>query len=498
MGIARSSLYGIASALAPLTVSIITIPLYIERIGAARYGALSIAWLLLAYFGQADFGIGRSVTQRISSKVRDDPGNLATVVWSALAMIGGMSAILAGIVYLVAHWYFSGPFEVSADLRGEMVESVWLLALCAPVVAMSGVFWGVLAGLERFALISIGNFTSTLALQVVPLLVATAFGPHLAYLVLASLASRMLMLLILGTGAWYWTLRGQPVRANVSEARNIGGFGVWVMIASLAGPLMIYTDRLVIGWMIGAAAVAAYAIPAIITARIQIIPNMIGQTLFPRFAAEDPEASRARCRDYIVFMGQSFAIVVIGMICFTAPLLEAWLGPQLDPRSIEVGQIIMAGWWCNSMGQVAYAYLQARGYPRFTAMLNLAEMPLYFAALLASGTLWGLTGIVAASALRCVCDAAALLWRAGMVDRSLLWRLFLPAALILTALALTPWLHGWLRPFAAATALCSGALIVLLVQMPADLRASLLGWPVVRGLVRFVPGRRLDSGDATI
>lgn len=495
MSIARNSLYGMAGTLLPLVASIVTIPLYIERIGPARYGALSIAWLLLAYFGQADFGIGRSVTHRISAKVRGDPDRLAQVVWSALAMILLVSAVLALVVYLVARWYFGGPFDVAESLRGEMLGSVWILALCAPVVAVSGVFWGVLAGLERFALIGIGNFTSTLALQVVPLLVAITFGPHLPYLVLASLGSRMLMLVILGAGAWFWTLRGRPVKANREEMRHLGGFGAWVMITSLAGPMMFYTDRFVIGSMLGAAAVAAYAIPAIITGRAQMIPTMIAQALFPRFAAEDPEASRARCADYIVFMGQFFAVIVIGVICLAAPLLEAWLGAQLDRRSIAVGQIIMVGWWFNAMGQVAFAYLQARGNPRYTALLNLVEMPAYFGALLLFGWLWGLTGIVVAFSLRCLLDAAALLWRAGMIDRSLLARLAGPALLIAIALGAGPELRGWPIPLAAATALCAAAVGFLLLQMPPDLRLRVANWPLARRIPGLVRQPAPDGGD---
>jgi len=481
MTVARNSLYSLAGAVVPLAVNLVTVPLYIAAIGAERYGALLIAWVLLGYFGQADFGIGRAITQRLASMRGAEAPKVADAVWSALATTLAFSAVTGLLLYVLGGQFFGTAFQVDEGLRAELLASLWMLALCVPVVAIGGVLTGALMGRDRFALATGGTLASNIALQALPLAVALLAGPRLDWLIAASLTARVIGLVIPAAGVWARDLRGQRPRPSRGELATLAQFGAWVMVSAIVGPLMISSDRFVIGALAGAVAVAAYSIPFQIAARTAILPISLVQALFPRFAEDEADQAHRRCGEATVFVGQVYAPLVIVLACLAGPLLRLWLGDALDPRSIIIGQIVLAGFWANAVANVPYSYIQARGNPRFTALLHVAELPVYLGLLFALGSRWGLAGFAAAYSLRCALDAVVLAAKAGVWRKTVLSPLAGPALLVLAAVAAGQAFQTWPSALASASALGGTAAVLAWRQMPAPARARLRSLIASRG-----------------
>lgn len=483
MRLAVNVIYSMSSVALPMVVSIVTVPLYLKAIGGDRYGALLIAWLLLGYFGQADFGISRAITQRISALRREDWLNAGTV-WSGLAGVMAFSVLSSVLVYAAAGYFFSGPFKVDEGLRGEMMDARWALSLCIPIIAITSIFSGALMGIERFKLVFVGNMVSSLAMQLIPLVVAHLFGTRMPLLIGAALGGRALGLLIAGGGAWWAMLRHQPVSGSLDEFRHLFTFGAWIMLTMIVGPMMTMADRFVIGATLSAAAVAIYTIPFQIASRSALFPFAVSQVLFPRFASDFGDRSLERCRSATLLIAQLYAPMVVGLACLAAPLLDLWIGSKLDPQSILIGQIILLGFWTNAIAGVPYAYIQARGNPRFTALLHVAELPLYIATLYGLGLQFGLAGVAAAFSLRCAFDAVLLAWAAKIWDRELCFRLSGPALFVALSVVAGQTFQGWGGALLSATVLCGLSCVVALLQMPEEVRAQLDQTPLARFLSR--------------
>lgn len=487
MSVVRNSVYSLAGTALPIVIGIVTVPFYIRIIGMERYGALSIAWLLLGYFGQADFGIGRAITQRIASLKDADGERLAQIVWSGLVAITGFGLVGALLIYWGGQWFFGSVFKVEAGLRSELAQSLWMLALCNPIVALTGVTSGSLIGIERFRLISLSNLIGNSALQLFPLLAAMHYGAYLGVLIAASLIARLLALAMMGAAVWWRFLKGRRMAVSGAEACRLISFGKWVMLSAFIGPLMIFADRFVIGAVLGAAAVAVYSIPFQIASRTMVLPAAIAQVLYPRFALDGEEQSRTRAAHCAIAIGLLFAPPILILMALAEPLLQLWLGPALDPRSVLVVRIVLAGFWVNGIANAPYALIQARGNPRFTALLHLAELPFYLAALYLLGLRWGLAGLAAAFSLRCLVDMIVLLKAGHGWTGEVIGKLFPPAVLVLLALAMFDFLPGW-QP-AVADAILFGALSIGygLWQMPGDMARSFRG-----PLERLLPGLRIN------
>lgn len=484
MQLAKDSFYTFLGMALPFVVGIVTVPLYVSEIGIERYGALSIAWVLLGYFGQMDFGVGRAITQRISALGGKPSAQSARAIWSALISSALFGFVGGAVVYVGAKYFFSGPFQINESLRGELVGSVWALAICNPLVSLTGVTSGALVGIERFRVVSVGTFISNTGLQVFPLVSAYLFGHDLQILILAALVARLLGVVIFGLAVWTSLLRSQPVVASRSEVRGLTNFGIWIMVSAFVGPLMMFADRFVIGSFLGALSVAAYTIPFQVAYRTQILPLAIAQVLFPRFASESAAQSSVRCGDFTVLIGQLFAPFMIGLISLSGPLLKLWLGTHLDIRSVPVAQILFIGIWMNAVAQIPFSYIQARGNSRFTAALHVFELPIYISLLVGLGLAFGLSGVAAAFTLRCGLDCAVLMIKARVRNRSVMRAVLSQLTILIVAVATGQRIDGWGEAILAATLLCLASLVCLLVQVPDSARERLAALPGAR----FVPG----------
>ena len=62
----KNFLVNLLSPMAKIAVALVTIPIYLRLVGEARYGVISIVWVLLGFFGYLDLGLSRAVTNALA------------------------------------------------------------------------------------------------------------------------------------------------------------------------------------------------------------------------------------------------------------------------------------------------------------------------------------------------------------------------------------------------------------------------------------------------
>ncbi|MBM3341599.1 MAG: hypothetical protein FJY56_05750 [Betaproteobacteria bacterium] len=68
----RSNIWWSAfGTIVPLLAAVVAIPPLIKAMGDARFGVLSLAWVLVGYFGFFDLGLGRALTHFIARQSGD-------------------------------------------------------------------------------------------------------------------------------------------------------------------------------------------------------------------------------------------------------------------------------------------------------------------------------------------------------------------------------------------------------------------------------------------
>ncbi len=418
MSVSRNSIYNLAGALVPLAVTLITLPTYIGLIGEERFGVLSIAWLLLGYFGLFDLGLGRATAQRIASLRAAEPSERAETFWTAMTLNAGFGVFGGILLWPVAYVFFTQYFQVDELVRQEILLAIpWLIA-AVPIATISGVLTGSLQGREQFLALNITSVLGVVMLQVLPLFTAMFFGPALQWVLPTAILARLLTLFLLFLQAKsHLSLYGSP-SINRELIKPLLRFGGWVSISSIISPLMAALDRFIIGALVGAKYVTYYTVPFNLARRITVFPTSLASALFPRMSAvNDTESNRLSIKAIRIVVA-TVTPVIIGGLLLIRPFFSWWLGPAFATAAVPAGQILLIGVWANSFARIPYAQLQATGRPDLVAKIHLAELPPYLIMLFVGLEQWGIVGAAIAWSVRVAADAILLLAMSGLMVRT--------------------------------------------------------------------------------
>jgi O-antigen/teichoic acid export membrane protein len=394
-------------------VGIATIPLIIRGLGPEAFGVLGLIWVLMGYFSAFDLGLGRATTKYTAQYLREGQSErLAGLIWTSLCLNVALGVLGGAVVAMLAPFLVDTVFAIPGALAGETRLSFYILAATLPAVLLSVSLRGVLEGSQRFDLVNMVKVPTNASLFVLPA-VGAACGLNLSgVVVLLALATLSASL------AYYAACRRAflPLRNRFRPDRkslaSLFGYGSWVAVSSVVGPILVYLDRFLIASLLSVTALAYYTAPYEMIVRLWIIPLSLVAVLFPAFSALGASESRERLEDLyarsIKYLAVSVGPVVVGLIVFAEPLLQLWLGTDFARHSTLVMQILSVGVLANSLAKVPHSMILGLGRPDLVAKSHVAELVAYV------GLVWfltseaGIAGAALAWTIRMLLDAALL------------------------------------------------------------------------------------------
>ena len=432
----RHSAYNVIGSILPVAITLLTVPLYLKLVGAERYGIVTICWVLLGYLGFLDLGLAPAVAQKIASAKDEEAGAAEAIFWTATWISIAAGIVSAMLFYAGAAIYFALG-AVDSPFNGEIRAAIPLLGLILPVGMLSSVGAGALQARQRFLALNAIYVISSTLMSTLPLLVAYFWSPTLDGLIAGSLGARFtgLVLQLVNCGAAVPLTK--VLRPRKELIASLLKFGGWVTVSTAVAPLLLTVDRLAIGGILGAAAVAAYSIPFSLIARMSIVPGAISSALFPRFAAGTDSERKRLMTIAVSAIAVAMTPICILVIAFVEPFFTLWVGPKLATISAPVACFLIVGAWANGIAFIPLALLQGSGRPDAVAKIHLTELLPYWLILAASLYFFGLPGAAIAWSSRCIADCM-LLYRQSRIGFASLSAFLMPFLLLLASLAAFP------------------------------------------------------------
>ena len=356
---ALSSTAAIASRVISLVVSLITVPLTFKYLGVERYGMWMTISSMVAMFAFADLGMSNGLINFVAdASGRDNQDAIRRAVASAfwiLSVIAFVLILVMAIVYPFLPWYRIFNVHSALAMR-ESGPALLALTACFAVNLPLGIVASIQNGLQN-------GFISNIWAAVGSLI-------SLAVLLITIHQHAGLPLLIIG-------LSGAPVLASILNAGQLFLFqrrwllprissfskemasallktGVMFFCMQLAMAVGYQSDNLVIAHIVGAKAVAGYAVPSRLFNILTVLVGMITSPMWPAYAhalaGGDIKWIRKTFRANVIGALAISLVVTAALVFFGNEILSIWVGPGI---SVSLPLLAAFGVRC-----VLSAYLQ--------------------------------------------------------------------------------------------------------------------------------------------
>lgn len=338
-------LIGWISTALSIGVGLFMSPFLIHHLGEGGYGVWVLIQSTVSYMYFMDLGLRTTVVRfAAQAQARADHVGVSNVVsaalWMRLWTAAGIVAISGTLVAALPH-LFHIPSAYLATARVAML--IVAVTLCSTLVF--SVFTAVLAGLGRFDLLSLLELAQVAfsSLGLVPIILS---GHGLIWMAAwglgVVLAVNMVMLWV--CFRIYPHLKLHFHKPEAALLRSLWSVGVYVLICSVAGELILYTDNIVVGAFVAAAAVSYYAVAGKMVEYTRQIAFSVLKMFMPMASSFGALNQFDRLRKLHVRGTQVVLLVtypiVITLIFRGDMLLRLWIGERFSAQTTVVLQLL--------------------------------------------------------------------------------------------------------------------------------------------------------------
>jgi O-antigen/teichoic acid export membrane protein len=314
-----------------LVVGFLLAPFVVHHLGNTGYGAWTLVTALTGYFGMLDLGLRQSVGRFVArSMALNDHTNVNRTISNALAMLG-TAGLLTLLATAVASFAFSA-FHLEQHTRNDARLALLITGASICLALPMSVFNAVLFSLERFDIVTgITLMGSLLRSSLVVLVLSRGHG--LVALALVTLIASATEYLVAAVCAklLFRPLRPGLRHISLAGCRELFTFGIFRFIWIVANQLIFYSDSIVIGVFLNAAAITYFAIAGSLINYGRNIVSLAADTFCPAATQLDAQKNEAGLQNLLIF-GTRVSLSVglplcLGFLFLGKQFIVLWMGP---------------------------------------------------------------------------------------------------------------------------------------------------------------------------
>jgi O-antigen/teichoic acid export membrane protein len=394
----------------PIIVGFLAIPITVKGLGSEAFGIMTIAWIVLGYFGLFDLGFSQATVKYASQYLSsNDLVKFYSIFWLSIYISIIMGLIGTILFFVLTPLIISSFLKIPSNLIVDAKTTFYILGLSLPLVILLSSLKGILAASNRFILINKIHTPLNILTYLIPCL-SLPFNLKLPTVVALIVVLRLVIIIIYLIILYkLYPNIYKSKKADIVILKGMLTFGGWITMSNTISPLLVYLDRFFIGSIISMSAVTYYTAPYELIVRTRLFPNAIVDTLFPKFTSAMYLDNKSLISDlyskalkYILLI---MSFITLFVLSFGDLILNFWLGKDLAVNSISVFKILSLGVLFNAVTTLPFFLLQSAGRPDLPAKFHLIELIFFGIILYSLISAFGINGAALAWTLRVLLDS---------------------------------------------------------------------------------------------
>lgn len=380
-------------------------PFLLHRLGQHDYGLWLVGTQMLGYLALLDVGVVALLPREVAYEVGRSGATAENLELSRLiARTKKLVGFQIPLVSLAAFLMYVLMPSSWADLRHPFALVLVTFVVFFPL----RVFQAVLFGLQEMTWLGLAQTASWLiSLVLTVVLILAGFR-------LYSVAAAWIGGQVITTLMWFLKCRTQyphllakhTATFALSEVGPYLKSSVWVSLAQIAQVLLNATDLLIIGRVLGPAAVVPYACTAKLIFVLTHQPQLLMQSALPGLSEMRTGESRERifraCTSLslaILMLSGFIAMLVLGI---NGPFVRWWVGPQFY-IGLTMTAVLLANMLLRHWNITATASIYCFGYERHLSIVTLLDGVVTVVSSVVLVRIMGPLGAVIGSTIGVVC-----------------------------------------------------------------------------------------------
>lgn len=356
-------------------IGVIYIPLLLYFLTKEQYGLYQLIGAMIAYLGTMDFGLANTTTRYYS-------GYLATgnkeKQQNLLAIMGILYSIISVLIIAVGIGLFFAllPAYTHTLTAQELTTAKYLFGIMLFNISFmipGNIFVAVINSHERFIFARILSLCNII-LQPCVVVLALSMKPSVLLVALAQTFCALSVILI---NAYYCFaklhVRFKLQRWDNQFVKEILKFSFFIFLIALMDLVYVKTGQVVLGALVGTAAVAVYSVGVQFLMMYRQMSGAIFSVFLPYFSAKaaqsndmtDINATFIKVSRLEFFI---LSLLLCGFILYGKSVILLWVGADFLP-AYGYGILFMLGWLWISSQNTASLIVQAKNKHKGYALL---------------------------------------------------------------------------------------------------------------------------------